>query len=259
MRNARLVTFTVVISVLLSALPPQAPTPIARAQSVTPASRMYCIGFGKSDHLYLVENYADAPTAVDIASTGKTLTDIAITPSGVGYAITVNVLYRINLETGQLTFVRNLPVPSQNSLEAASDDKLFTWGVGDTKIRVIDLTKPGPPEVLVDPGRLGADLALAPGGIFLYGASLDLKLIRVNLVTKEVKVVGPLPRFTTGYMSGLGFASDGQLYGTHGNNAGTVAEVYKIDACTAEATPVRIKTIAGAPGKFGNGGMAMRR
>ena len=262
MRTARLATFIVVISALLLNLTPLSHTRIAHAQNSTPASRMYCTGFKTSTNLYRVDNYGDTPTAVYLGSTGKVLTDIAITPSGVGYAITVNVLYRINLENGQTTLVRNLPVPSQNSL-AASEDKLFMWGFGDIKIRVIDLTKPGPPEVLVDPGRYGADLALAPGGIFLYGAALDNKLIRVNLVTKEIKVIGQMkfstpdrPVVETGYMSGLGFASDGQLYGTRGNNAGTIAEVYKIDVCTAETNPVRVPTIAGAE-NFGNGGMAM--
>lgn len=258
MRTAGLVASTVITSALLLSLSPLPHARAARAQKVTPSSRMYCTGFGMSKNVYLyrVDNYADAPAAVEIHPTEQRLTDIAITPSGVGYAITVNALYRINLENGQTTLVRNLPVPSQNSLEAASDDRLYIWGNGDTKIRTIDLTKSGPPEVLVDPGKLGADLALAPGGIFLYGAALDGKLIKFNLVTKELKEVGTLTGITTGYISGLGFASDGQLYGTHGNNKGDIAEIYRIDECTAKTELVgRIKDAE----NLGNGGMAMRR
>lgn len=80
---------------------------------------MYGIGFGVSNHLYRVDNYATAPTAVDLGATGQRLTDIAITPSGIGYAITITGLYRIDLENGRTTLIRELFNRSQNSLEAA--------------------------------------------------------------------------------------------------------------------------------------------
>lgn len=252
MRIARLVTFTIVISALL--LSPQILTPTARAQnSSNPPSRMYCIGFGVSNRLYRVDNYNTTPTAVDLGATGVRLTDIAITPSGTGYAITTTGLYTINLENGKTRLVRELFSKSQNSLEAASDNKLFAWGFGDKWIRSIDLTTLAVTP-LIDTNKFGADLALAPGGIDLYGTSLDGMLIKVNLVTLALTIIGPLG-IQTNTMNGLGFASDGQLYGTRGSDTTGLAQVYKINVCTGAATLVR--EIAGAS-QFGNGGMAMR-
>jgi hypothetical protein len=254
MRTARLVTFTVVISALLLTLSSQIFTRTTRAQnSSNPRSRMYGIGFGVSNHLYRVDNYATTPTAVDLGASGAQLTDIAITPSGTGYAITTTGLYTINLENGKTTLVRELFNHSQNSLAAASDQRLFVWGFGDTMIRSIDLTTLTVTP-LVDTKKFGADLALAPGGIDLYGTSLDGMLIKVNLVTLAVTLIGPLG-IQTEAMAGLGFASDGQLYGTRGSNMTGLAEVYKINVCTGAATLVG--TIAGAS-QLGNGGMAMR-
>lgn len=136
----------------------------------------------------------------------------------------------------------------------ASDNRLFAWGPGDTVIRSIDLTTLTVTP-LVDLKKFGADLALAPGGIDLYGTSLDGMLIKVNLVTLAVTTIGPLG-IQTDAMAGLGFASDGQLYGTRGSNTTGLAQVYKINVCTGAATLV--ENIAGAS-QLGNGGMAMRR
>jgi hypothetical protein len=263
-RTTKLTALTVVISALLLTLSPQTLTRTTHAQnSRSPKSRMYCIGFGVSNHLYRVDNYATTPTAVDLGTTtGAQFTDIAITPSGIGYAITTTDLYTINLENGKTTLVRkNLFNRSQNSLEAASDKRLFVWGPGDTMIRSIDLTTLAVTP-LVDTKKLGADLALAPGGIDLYGATLDGRLLKVNLVTQVMTIIGALG-IKTNAMAGLGFASDGQLYGTRGSNNSGLAEVYKINVCTGEATPVG--TPVGAPAgtiaeasRLGNGGMAMR-
>ncbi|HJR08134.1 MAG TPA: hypothetical protein VJ842_12810 [Pyrinomonadaceae bacterium] len=256
MRTARLTTLTLVISALLLTSSTQTFNHAVHAQnSSVPQSRMYCIGYGTPiQHLYRVDNYATTPTAVDLGEIGPRLTDIAITPSGIGYAITITGLYRIDLENGKTTLIRELFNRSQNSLEAASDNRLFTWGPGDTMIRSIDLTTLAVTP-LVDPKKFGTDLALAPGGIDLYGTSLDGMLIKVNLVTLAVTTIGSLG-IQTNPIVGLGFASDGQLYGTRGSNTTGLAQVYKINVCTGAATLVG--DIAGAS-QLGNGGMAMRR
>jgi hypothetical protein len=255
-RTTGFAALTVVISALMLTLSPQTLNPIARAQNSGPKSRMYCIGFGKpNNHLYRVDNYATTtPTAVDLGATGQLLTDIAITPSGTAYAITITGLYKIDLENGKTTLIKELFDRSQNSLEAASDDRLLVWGPGDTWIRSIDLNTLKVTK-LVDPGKFGADLALAPGGIDLYGTTLDGLLIKVNLTTQAVTTIGPLG-IKTDFMSGLDFASDGQLYGTHGSNKTGLAEVYKINVCTGEAVKPG-RTIARA-NQLGNGGMAMK-
>src|SRR6185503_12512685 len=143
-------------------------------------------------------------------------------------------------------------------LEAASDNKLFVWGLGDGVIRTIDLsTDLSTPTVtpLVDTKKFGADLALAPGGIDLYGATLDGFLIKVNLATLTVTTIGSFG-IATESLAGLGFASDGQLYGTRGSNTSGLAQVYKVNLCTGVATLVG--NIDGAS-RIGNGGMAMKR
>ncbi len=215
---------------------------------------MYCIGFGVSDRLYRVENYWTTPKAVDLGKTGVRLTDLAITPSGTAFGITTTELFKVDLTTGKVSLLKELFPHSQNSLEAASDNRLFVWGLGDGVIRTIDLpsltVKP-----LVDTGKFGADLALAPGGVDLYGATLDGFLLKVDLNTLNVTTIGSFG-IVTESLSGLGFDSDGQLYGTRGSNFTGLAEVYRINQCTGKATLVG--KIDGAA-KFGNGGMAMKR
>lgn len=132
------------------------------------------------------------------------------------------------------------------SLEAASDNKLFVWGLGDGVIRSIDLTNLTVTP-LVDTKKFGGDLALAPGGIDLYGATNDGFLLKINLVTMAVTNIGPFG-IKSESMSGLSFASDGQLYGTRGSNTTGLAQVYKINLCTGAATLVG--DIAGAS-RFG--------
>lgn len=131
---------------------------------------------------------------------------------------------------------------------------MFVWGLGDGVIRTIDLSNLAVTP-LVDTKKFGADLALAPGGIDLYGATNDGMLIKVNLTTLAVTTIGSFG-LTTESICGLGFASDGQLYGTRGSNTSGLAQVYKINLCTGVATLV--DNIAGAS-RFGNGGMAMKR
>ncbi len=253
-RITGLVTVTAAISALLLTVPPQTLTRTALAQTSNPQAVMYGIGFGVSDRLYRVDNYANTPTAVDLGRAGVRLTDLAITPSGKAFAITTTELFKVDLETGKVSLIKELFPHSQNSLEAASDNRLFVWGLGDGVIRTIDLSNLNVTS-LVDTKKFGADLALAPGGIDLYGATNDGMLIKVNLTTLTVTTIGSFG-LATDSICGLGFAADGQLYGTRGSNTSGLAQVYKINLCTGAATLVG--DIAGA-GRFGNGGMAMKR
>lgn len=254
MQPTRSATFAIVISALLLTLLPQALTRAVRAQQISPKALMYCIGFGVSNRIYRVDNYATTPQAVDLGASGVRLTDIAITPAGTAFGITETKLFKVNLENGKTSLVAELFPHTQNSLEAASNNRLFVWGLGDGVIRSIDLTNLTVTP-LVDTKKFGADLALAPGGIDLYGATNDGFLIKVNLATLAVTNIGSFG-LATEPICGLGFASDGQLYGTRGSNTSGLAQVYKINLCTGAATLVG--DIAGAS-RFGNGGMAMKR
>lgn len=216
-------------------------------------AQMYCTGVNivdGSSNLYRVDNYGTAPVAVNLGETGLYCTDMAITPSGIGYAISVNALYRIDLTNAALTLVGNLS--NQNSLEAASDTTLYTWGFNDSRILRLD-TLTGAATPLVDTGFFGGgDLALASNGVDLYGTTLNNRLIRVNLNTLAVADIGSFG--ITDFMPGLDFAPDGRLFGTQGNDNISLARVYEIDTNTGAATLVG--DIAGAS-SFGNGGMSI--
>lgn len=211
------------------------------------------IGDGSSN-LYRVDNYDTAPAAVDLGETGLFLTDMAITPSGIGYAISVNALYRIDLTNAAPTLVGNLSNQnSLDSLEAASDTTLYTWGFDDSRIFSLD-TLTGAAAPLVDTGFFGGgDLALAPNGVDLYGSTTTNRLIRVNLNTLAVTDIGSFG-ITDFIIPGLDFAPDGRLFGTQGIGGSSLARVYQIDTNTGAAT--LIGDIAGAS-SFGNGGMSI--
>lgn len=59
-------------------------------------------------------------------------------------------------------------------------------------------------------------------------------------------------------LSGLGFASDAQLYGTCGNNKTELAQVYKIGLSGGLATKVGKNENIDSAIPLGNGGMAMK-
>jgi hypothetical protein len=216
-------------------------------------AEMFCVGSGVGTNgstLYRVDNFATAPNRVNIADTGLILTDIATATNGNAYVIdVVSRLYQINLTNGATTFLFNV-ASSQNSLEAANNTTLYSWGFSDPTIYRIDLPSASFTPV-VNTGFLGGgDLALDLNGTDLYGSTADGRLIRIDLNTLAVTNIGP-PSVTPGVVTGLDFDPSGQLFATSGDNGSTAAEVYRVDKLTAATT------LIGANSGVGNFGMSI--
>ncbi len=193
--------------------------------------------------LYRVDTFTSSPQRVTLADPGLLLADIAVTPSGSGYVIAYPSgplgpyeLRRIDLVSGATTFVMSIPT-SQDSLEALNDDVLYCWGFLDPMLYRIDLRTLTVTPV-VNMGRFGSDLALAPNGFDLYGSSLDRQLLRVNLVTLAVTNIGALDGGPGLRFPGIDFGPQGELYGVSGIDLSASAAVYRIDTQTAATTLV---------------------
>jgi CSLREA domain-containing protein len=218
-------------------------------------AEMFGVGSGVGTNgstLYRVDNFRSAPTRVDIAHTGKILQDIASAPDGNAYVINKsdNGLYQINLSDGSTTFMFNIAA-DQNSLEAANNTTLYSWGYTDPSLYRIDLTARSFTPV-VNTGFFGSDLALDLNGTDLYGSTQNGRLIRINLLSLQVTDIGQMAVTAGLRVPGIDFAPSGQLYATTGNDGSTVAEVYVVDKTTAATT--RIGDISGV----GNFGMSIR-
>jgi len=233
---------------------------------------MYCSGTGlttnESRHIYRVEQYATAPQTIDLGASGEKLTDIAIDPcSSRTYAITVDRLFSVDVVTGKLNLLGQLPgLAGLNSLEATCGGPLYAWGISDTRIfEVNPMTLATQP--VADTHQLGGDLALSPDGRELFGAVLhDNVLVRVDLSSKvtsttslkisdaSVKIDGLNfgPDGTDIVMPGIDFGPDGKLYGTLGNDLSDPAAVCRIDTKTGLVT-----VIGPISNGLGNGGMTI--
>jgi hypothetical protein len=211
-------------------------------------AEMFGVGSGVGTNgsvLYRVDNYASSPTRVNIAATGLILNDIAIAPNGNAYVVDETRILQINLTNGSTTPLLNLP-GIHNSLEAANNTTLYTWGYSPTIYR-IDLTTHSVTPV-VNTGIGGGDVALDPNGTDLYAAAANDHLIRVNLNTLAITDIG-LMSVTPGLLiPGLDFDPSGQLFATAGVDGSTAAQVYKVNKFTAAAT--LIGDISGV-GNFG--------
>jgi hypothetical protein len=212
---------------------------LVAALGATPArAMMFGVGSGVGTNgstLYRVDDFASVPTRANIADTGRILNDIAIAPNGNAYVIDgVSGLYQINLTNGSTSFLFNV-ASGQNSLEAANNTTLYSWGFTDPTIYRINLST-GSFTPIVNTGFLGADLALDLNGTDLYGSTLDGRLIRVDLNTLAVTDIGPMSVTPGLRVPGLDFNPSGQLFATSGNDGSTAAEVYAVNKFTAAAT-----------------------
>lgn len=215
------------------------------------ASVLFGIGSGAGDgssDLYQIESFASKPTAVKIGETGHQVLDIAMTPAGTLFATTGSVLYSVNTLTGGLTGLGAQGASGINALEAYSDTTLLGWGRTNTNLYTIN-TVTGTATVAFDTGFMSAgDLALSTDHHTLYGTTTTNQLIRMDLNTKRVAVVGNL---NAANIYGLAFGADGNLYGGQGSSGGNAANLYRIDTRTGSAS--LIDAINGANGYSGFG------
>ena len=225
----------------------------AVAVTSSPA-QMFGIGsgfLGSGWTLYRVDAFDTAPSRVDIASIGKQLTDMAIVPNGTAYAIdATGNLYQMNLLTGAIVSMFTIPA-FQNSLDAANDFTLYSWGFIDQTVYRIDLLTATFAPVVNTGFQASGDLALDPNGVDLFGAAFANHLIRINLNTLVVTDIGIMFVAPGLVVPGLDFDASGQLYATSGNSGTGATEVFAVDKTTAGTT--LIGDISGA----GNYGMSI--
>jgi hypothetical protein len=219
-------------------------------------AQMYVVGSdvtSAGSTLYRVDDFATVPVRVDIAVADLLFSDLAITPGGTAYVVAYPMgplgpyeLHSLNLSTAASTLVMSLP-DSQNSLEAASETILYSWGFLDSRLYRIDLAAHTALPV-IDFGHFGSDLALAPDGKLLYGASLDDRLLRLDLETLVVTDLGALNPGPGLRFPGIDFDMTGTLFGITGIDASAVSAIYRIDVTDASAT--LLGDVSGA-GSFG--------
>jgi len=171
---------------------------------------------------------------VGLSNLGRTLTDIAFSPSGELFGLDFVALYQINLATGTLREIGPHGISGGNALVFSADGQLLGAGNSSNQLHSIDPTT-GSSTVLGTTGFSSAgDLAFFQGELYLassagLGGNSDT-LVRIQLEpTFEATPVGEIG---FNQVFGLATAADGRLYGT----AGT--QILEINAATGAGTAV---------------------
>ncbi len=204
-----------------------------------------------SNNLYRIVNHAASPEAVNIGDTGLLLWDLAIDlTTGLSFGITPgSELYSIDLQSGAATLIGETGVSSQKALDFSSDGILYSWG-SDTLYEI----DPGTGlatfvmDIFFSPA---GDLASDPTDGSLYGAANGGILIRIDLETSQVTVIGS---HGLGSIFGLEIDAAGTLFaGDH--LSPEESRLYVLDKSTAAAT--LIGAIAGSLELGGVYGLAL--
>lgn len=212
---------------------------------------------GYSSKIVVMDSEAPHNEVTLNSSTGKRMTDIAITPSGSRlYTITGDgstSLYRFDVEDGRLLDSWNLGIGGtgfKNALVAESETSLLLMSNDKKELWRINLDDAGSYvsiDVVVNVGLYSSgDLAISPDGV-LYLSSVDRKnsgtaknrlytidLTGNNPVATEVGIIHDAHGNLT-QIYGLAFDEDGVLYGGRGA-VGVAEDVYTINLNDASAT-----------------------
>ena len=211
-------------------------------------------GVSGSGHLYRIDNYSTAPSAVDIGATTVNLATVnllglAIASTGTAYGISSgsNNLYQVNLATGSLTFVGNTGTNAGLNGLGASGNALYATAFNNTDLfKINPITGAAMP--VIDTGYDLSDVTSDPtDSNALFAATLDNKLIKINVATSTVSLIGSLAVNAPG----IDFAPNGNLYavGDTDNLGNGPIKVYQVNKTNA------IETLTGviAQGsQFGN-------
>ena len=236
--------------------------PILRIEiaGITPAAgAALCYGVADGGNRFVLIDITDGTVDTNVGNVGVSdIEAIAIDPEGLDvYGADADQLGRINTDTGE--FIRltetfgtgsgstgNITFDDVDSL-AFDHDTGTMWGVDarggadalfqidpDTGAHVPDAFGVGVDYVLITGTNIGTsidDIAIDPSTGVMYGAdTTNSQLITLNTSTGAGTVVGSFGGSVD--MEGMGFHSDGTLYGTEGRR------VYTINTSTGAATQV---------------------
>ena len=236
--------------------------PILRIEiaGITPAAgAALCYGVADNGNEFVLIDVTDGTVDTDVGDVGvPDIEAIAIDPDGLDvYGADADQLGRINTDTGEFirlteTFgtgsgsVGNITFDDVDSL-AFDHDSGTLWGVDarggadalfqidpDTGAHVPDAFGVGVDYVLITGTNIGTsidDIAIDPTTGVMYGSdTTNSQLITINTSTGAGTVVGSFGGSVD--LEGMGFHSDGTLYGTEGRR------VYTINTSTGAATQV---------------------
>jgi hypothetical protein len=183
----------------------------------------------------------------------ESFADIALSPTGVLYAITTDGsngrLYTVNTSTGAATFVANLGIdPSNAGLTFTADGRL--WMVQGASLYLVNTATGATTLQGTDPAGANSFIGLAGGcGTLLYAVrfpNADGELVRIDVsgATPTFTVVGPLgPAAATYNTPKVAFDAAGGLWGKNTNTPGT----FTINLTSGTATLVSAAS-DGGPG-----------
>jgi hypothetical protein len=193
-------------------------------------------GFYGADEreIFQIDPKTGATTLVGrLAPETRIMSDIAVTPDGTIYAITIDSLLRLDPSTGVTVRVGSLDIAGRaNALASDRLGRLF----GATEEGTFFEVNPGTGQARTI-GFFGSsilsegDLAFAPDGT-LFGTSSTNRLLRIDVATGVATVVGDA---IYRQLEGLAFDPEGRLYASSFG-----ATLISIDPSTAEALPVAV-------------------
>ena len=118
-------------------------------------STLYATGSGVGDgtsQVYRIDDYASAPQAVDIGSSGALLWDLALDPlNDAAYAISPTDLYSVNLNTGHATEIGALGAQGMDALTFSPTGTLYAMSVDTTDLYTVNVAT-GRATVVFDTG-----------------------------------------------------------------------------------------------------------
>jgi hypothetical protein len=149
------------------------------------------------------------------------------------YAIDINDLYSLNLNTGKATVIGALGAPGMNALTFSPTGTLYAMSYATTNLYAVNPAS-GRATVVFNTGFTSAgDLAFETDGSLYLTSPTDL--VKIDLSNDTARAVGPLG---VANMFGLAVDPSGQMYGAEGAVNAPTAIMFKINTTTGAATEI---------------------
>ncbi len=214
-------------------------------------STLSAVGSGVGDgtsHLYEINDYATAPTAVDIGSTGTLIDGFAFDPrNDAAYGVNAGgkELYSIDLQTGEAGAIGSTGSPGMNALAISSGGTMYAMSGGSTDLYTLNPATGQATAVFNTGYASSGDLAFASGNLYLTSSA---DLVKINLANDTATAVGPLG---VANMFGMGIDSSGAMYGAEGAIDASTAILFGINKTTGAATEIGTIADASSLGVYG--------